>query len=236
MSSADVSPPWDLLARQLAGEATPADEAAVRAWCAATPANAAVWQQLTGVWTEAGAAATTPVFGPADTAQAWQQFEANVLGPSPPGAPAAPSAPPATPGVLEGWGKVAALLVAGAGAGWVLRTAIPAAPESAAAPITHAASADSVNGSAALGAEQAGPAPVDLVFEETPVAEVAQRLEHTFAGLHVVVADSVLARQRFTGTFQAARPVAVLRVMTLATGATLTHRADSAWVVGRNQK
>ncbi len=85
-------------------------------------------------------------------------------------------------------------------------------------------------------ARQSGPAEVDLVFEETPVAEVALRLERTFGGTHVVVIDSALARQRFTGTFQAARPVVVLRVVSLAAGATLTHRPDSTWVIGRGSE
>ena len=234
MSAAAASPPWELLARQLAGEATPADEAAVQAWRAAAPANATLWQQLTGVWTETVPAASALAFGPADTAHAWQRFEANVLGPPPasppsPASPAAPTpaVPPAVPpvlpgvGALAGWGKAAALLVAGAGAGWLLRTAVPPATE-ALVPAPVAARADT---------PRPVPMAVDLVFENEPVGSVARRLAGAFPGVRVVVGDSALARQRFTGTFRATGPAAVLRVVGLTTGADLTQRPDSAWVL-----
>lgn len=235
MSAADASPPWDLLARQLAGEATPADEAAVHAWRRAGPENAALWQQLAGVWTETGRVSTAPVFGVADTAQAWQHFETNVLGPppAPPATPAVPNAPPAVPGAggvgaLAGWGKVAALLVVGAGTGWLLRTALPPATD----PPPLAARVEKV-----VPLVDTAPvrslATVDLVFEDEPVRSVARRLESAFAGTHVIVADSALAGQRFTGTFRAARPAGVLRVVGVATGAALAQRPDSTWVLGR---
>ena len=243
MSAAAASPPWELLARHLAGEATPTDEAAVRAWQAAAPDNAVLWQQLTGVWTEtaaAPAAASAFAFGAADTAHAWQKFEATVLGPptAGPPAPTAPVGPPpvAPPlpgaGALVGWGKTAALLVVGAGAGWLLRTAVPPAAEAPAPSAQRSVVAAAP--SAAPPAAPLAPAPaVDLVFEDAPVADVARRLEGAFPGTRVVLADSALAGQRFTGTFRAARPAAVLRVVSVATGATLARQPDSAWVLTR---
>ncbi len=232
MSATATSPPWDLLARQLAGEATPADEAAVRAWQAVAPANAVLWQQLTGVWTEAGAASTPPIFGPADTVHAWQQFEATVLGP-PPASPTAPGPSAPSPGGfsgvggLAGWGKGAALLVAGVGAGWLLRTAVPPAAEATlpASVTTQApARADSIRSVAA----------VDLIFENEALRAVALRVEAAFPGTRVEVTDAELAQQRFTGTFRAAQPAAVLRVVSVATGAELLQRgSDSTWVLAR---
>ncbi|MBC7447296.1 MAG: DUF4974 domain-containing protein, partial [Hymenobacteraceae bacterium] len=227
MSVADASPPWDLLARQLAGEATPADEAAVRAWQAAAPANDVLWQQLTGVWTETGAASGALAFGPADAAHAWQQFESAVLGPPPtppasspvaspaPAPPAVPTPllPPLAPGVLIGLGKATALLVVGVGAGWLLRTARPPAVEAISPPVTTAVAPRAVETS------RTAPVAVDLIFENDPLSAVAQRVESAFPGTHVEVADTELARQRFTGTFRAARVAAVLRVVSVATGA-----------------
>lgn len=251
----DESLPWDLLARCLAGEATSADVAAAAAWQAAAPENAALWRQLTGVWAEAGTAAAPAIaFGAADTAQAWQRFETTVLGPpsasgapdsAPTVGPAQPVAPPAVPvapppsgglGALGGLGKAAALLLAGAGAGWLLRSAVPPAPEaSAPVPVSTTAPLSTATSAAHL----ASAAEVDLVFEDTPLAAVARRVEGAFPGTRVEVADPALAEQRFTGTFRAATPAAVLRVASLATGATITRRAaggaatDSAWVLTR---
>jgi ferric-dicitrate binding protein FerR (iron transport regulator) len=235
MSVAASSPPWDLLARHLAGEATPADEAAVRAWQAAEPSNAALWQQLTGVWTEAGQAAA-PAFTAADTARAWQQFETTVLGPPAPSAPSAPTAsPPVTPPVpfqsaswLAGWGKATALLVVGASTGWLLRASIPPAVD-AAPPIQ----AEAVVPAALPSITAQQPGEIDLIFEDEPVRLVARRLERAFAGTHVHVDDSVLANQRFTGTFRAARVGQVLRVVAITTGAITAQQADSAWVLRR---
>ncbi len=233
MSVTAAEPPWELLARHLAGEAAPHDEAAVRAWQAAAPANAALWQQLTGVWAETGAgAASIAGFGAADTAQAWQKFETSVMGPPPaPPAPPAPSVPPASvppisSGVLGGFGKAALLLVAGAGAGWLLRTAVPPAAE-APVPTRVAAVTSAPVASVAPAAE------VDLVFEDAPVAEVAQRLERAFTGSRVEVTDSLLAGQRFTGVFRGARLKGVLGVVAVATGATIHQRPDSTWVLVR---
>lgn len=242
MSVADESLPWDLLARQLAGEATPADEAAVQAWRAAAPANAALWQQLTGLWTQTAPVSASLAFGPADTAHAWQQFETTVLGPppAPPSstAPTPPNAPPAapglpvSPGVLAGWGKAAALLVAGAGTGWLLRTAVPPAAEAPAvvAPVPAATAPPRAD------SPRPAPASVDLVFENEPLSAVAQRLENAFPGTQVEVVDAELTQQLFTGTFRAARPGGVLRVVSVATGAELTQRPDSVWVLRRAAK
>ncbi len=235
-AAAADSAPWDLLARQLAGEATPADAAAVRAWQAAAPGNAALWQQLTGMWSEASAASMAPiapVFNPADTAAAWQRFEANVLGPPPLPNPTSAPQPglPVSPGVVGLWGKAAALLVVGAGAGWLLRTTMPPAEEApATAPIatTVARPTETV---AAPSANVA--AEVDLVFENTPVRTVARRLERAFPGTTIAIPDSGVARQQFTGTFRGTRPAVVLRVVGVATGATALHQADSTWVLQR---
>ncbi len=245
MLSADSDASWELLAKHLAGESTPAEEAALRAWAAADPANQALLLSANHTWAQAAlgaeAAMAVPVaFSPAEVQHAWQRFETTVLGPAPsgstapqpPNVPAGPAAPaPAVPvlpgaGWWVGAGKGLGLLAVGVGTGWLLRTAVPAEPAVVVAPPAAAAAPAVAPVSRSL-------APVDLVFEDAPLGMVARRLEGAFPGTHVVVADSALAGQRFTGTFRAAQPAAVLRVVGVATGAALARRPDSTWVLGR---
>lgn len=236
MDSPDLAPdaPWDLLARYLAGEATPTEQAELRTWASQRPEHQAVLTEATQAWTQAGPLATAAPFGLADVDQAWQRFETQVWGvpPSAPPPSSPPPVPPTTPpvGWVVGWGKAAALLVVGASSGWLLRTAMPpaAAPPSSPAPVATASAPPAAVSAAAV------PAAIDLIFEDEPVRAVAQRLESAFPGTRIEVAEAELAQQRFTGTFRAARPEAVLRVVSVATGAELTRRPpDSTWVLLR---
>lgn len=262
MLSADE--PWELLARHLAGEGTPADEAAVRAWVAARPENLSLLLDSARTWEQAAlgqplavgastALASEFVFNPADLDRAWQRFETNVLGPPPaaspgsaPASPAPPGPPPLVPpaapvGWVAGLLKTASLLVVGVGAGWWLNSAsqqpgnsaspvvaqadstAPRAPDSTARPapplVAQPIAADSLRPGQSA----------DLIFDNTPVAEVARTLERTFVETRVLVPDSALASCRFTGSFHPAQPAAVLRVVSVATSATLTHRPDGSW-------
>ncbi|WP_324680337.1 FecR family protein [Hymenobacter sp. GOD-10R] len=64
--------PWNLLARHLAAEATPAERLALREWVQADPTHLQILTTVTRAWERAGEAATAPVlFSPADVEAAW---------------------------------------------------------------------------------------------------------------------------------------------------------------------
>ena len=67
--------PWDLLARHLAAEATPGEQARLRHWLHADPTHLQILTTVTRAWERAGEAAPAPVlFGPAEVEAAWQRF------------------------------------------------------------------------------------------------------------------------------------------------------------------
>ena len=68
--------PWDLLARHLAAEATPGEQARLRQWLHADPAHLQILATVTRAWERAGEAAPAPVlFTPAQVEAAWQRFQ-----------------------------------------------------------------------------------------------------------------------------------------------------------------
>ena len=67
--------PWDLLARHLAAEATPDEQARLRHWLHADPAHLQILTTVTRAWERAGEAAPAPVlFTPAQVEAAWLRF------------------------------------------------------------------------------------------------------------------------------------------------------------------
>ena len=67
--------PWDLLARHLAAEATPGEQARLRQWLHAAPAHLQILATVTRAWERAGETAPAPVlFTPAQVEAAWQRF------------------------------------------------------------------------------------------------------------------------------------------------------------------
>jgi len=129
--------PWELLARHLAAEASASERATLRAWTQADPRHLQILTTVTRAWERAGeAAATPPLFSPADVEAAWRRFQPLMGGPVPP-APAAP--PPVAMPWLAGWWPRAAALVVAVGGGYLwLSHPTPPPPESVA---TYAAAA-----------------------------------------------------------------------------------------------
>ncbi len=67
--------PWDLLARHLAAEATPSEQARLRQWLHDDPAHLQILATVTRAWERAGEAAPAPgLFTPAQVEAAWQRF------------------------------------------------------------------------------------------------------------------------------------------------------------------
>ncbi|TYZ07036.1 DUF4974 domain-containing protein [Hymenobacter lutimineralis] len=64
--------PWELLAKQLAGEATPAELAELQAWVQAQPERQQWLRETTRAWEQATPPA--PIFTEADVESAWQRF------------------------------------------------------------------------------------------------------------------------------------------------------------------
>lgn len=118
--SADLHPdsavPWDLLARHLAGEATPAERDRLRAWVAAKPERLGLLTDATRAWERAGAPVVPGLFTAADVDAAWQRFKplmrANAGG-APADAAPAPEAPPRGPAKIIPLQPVAAARPAG---------------------------------------------------------------------------------------------------------------------------
>ena len=127
--------PWALLARHLAGEASAAERAALRAWVRADPDHLQLLTTVTRAWERAGEAAAQPVlFSPDDVEQAWQRFRPlMVVAPQP--ATAVP--PPAVSRPLwprQTWVRALAAglaLLLLIGGGWVA-VRLPARPETVA--------------------------------------------------------------------------------------------------------
>ncbi len=70
----DPEAPWELLARHLAGEATPAERDTLRAWVAARPERLGLLTDATRAWERAGADPVPTLFSAADVDAAWQRF------------------------------------------------------------------------------------------------------------------------------------------------------------------
>jgi len=123
MLPSEPEAPWDLLAKHLAGEATPAEREQLRAWVAADPQRLGLLTDTTRAWERVGAAPVPDLFSAADVEAAWQRFRPRMLGhDSGPKAPQNPAAAPPkviplrpAPAVLP-WLAVAAtvLLLVGA--------------------------------------------------------------------------------------------------------------------------
>lgn len=88
--------PWGLLARHLAAEITPAEQATLHGWLRADPLHLQILTTVTRAWERAGEAAPAPpLFSAHDVEAAWQGFRLLLTETAKPAAtPAAPSAPP----------------------------------------------------------------------------------------------------------------------------------------------
>lgn len=113
--------PWDLLARHLAAEATPDEQARLRHWLHADPVHLQILTTVTRAWERAGEAAPAPIlFSARDVEAAWQRFRP-LMGIQPAGhTPPKPAAPEAVIRPIGGsWVapllRVAAAVVAVAG-------------------------------------------------------------------------------------------------------------------------
>jgi len=85
----DSEAPWELLARHLAGEATPEERDKLRAWVAAQPERLGLLTDATRAWERAGASPVRTLFSNANVEAAWQRFRPHMhLAPSAPGAEA----------------------------------------------------------------------------------------------------------------------------------------------------
>ncbi len=75
--------PWDLLARHLASEATPDEQALLRHWLHADPGHLQILTTVTRAWEHAGEAAPAPaLFSAHDVEAAWQRFRPLMGGPA----------------------------------------------------------------------------------------------------------------------------------------------------------
>ncbi|GAB3585351.1 FecR family protein [Hymenobacter daeguensis] len=148
--------PWELLARHLAAEASPAERTALREWVQADPTHLQILTTVTRAWERAGEAAAAPVlFSPADVEAAWQRFRPLIapaeVAPPPvpaelkraeamPASPARPAARPLWPmqrRQRRRW-QLAAGLVLLFGAGYWLRGLFSQKPETV---LTYASAA-----------------------------------------------------------------------------------------------
>jgi transmembrane sensor len=71
--------PWDLLAKHLAGEATPGELEQLRAWVTADPKRLGLLTDATRAWERAGAAPVAGLFSEADVEAAWQRFRPKMV-------------------------------------------------------------------------------------------------------------------------------------------------------------
>ncbi|MCB2378877.1 FecR domain-containing protein [Hymenobacter sp. BT635] len=72
--------PWELLAKHLAGEATPDELEQLRTWVSADPKRLGLLTDATRAWERTGAAAVTGLFSEADVDAAWQRFRPKMTG------------------------------------------------------------------------------------------------------------------------------------------------------------
>lgn len=231
--------PWDLLARYLAGEATPTEQAELRAWASQRPEHQAILRETTAAWEKSALPPSS--FAPADVDRAWHRFETQVWGPPP-----APPVAPSPTGWLAGLWKTAGLMAVGVGAGWWLHATTATDRKTpplstTAAPMVRADSAARHPASSPVPLPSpTNPAPTasttasaDLVFDNTPLPDVADRLTTAF-GVRVVLADTALRGCRFTGTFHTPQPEQVLHVVSVAISATFTQLPDGTWELRGN--
>jgi transmembrane sensor len=109
----DPEAPWELLARHLAGEATPAERDTLRAWVAARPERLGLLTDATRAWERAGADPVSTLFSAADVDAAWQRFRPHMqLAAS--ADPVTEAAPPSGPAPAAEAGRVLPLRPAAA--------------------------------------------------------------------------------------------------------------------------
>ncbi|MBG8553332.1 FecR family protein [Hymenobacter guriensis] len=120
--------PWELLAKQLAGEATPAEQAELQAWVQAQPERQQWLRETTRAWEQA--TPPTVLFTEASVETAWQRFRTRENIPAAKAEAAAqPEARVVSMWASQGWLRVAAaiLLLLGAVGLWRLtRSGAPA--------------------------------------------------------------------------------------------------------------
>ncbi|TGE14851.1 FecR family protein [Hymenobacter elongatus] len=75
--------PWELLAKHLAGEATPDELERLRAWVTADPKRLGLLTDATRAWERAGAAPVAELFGAMEVEAAWQRFRPKMMAPKP---------------------------------------------------------------------------------------------------------------------------------------------------------
>ncbi|UOQ54594.1 FecR family protein [Hymenobacter cellulosivorans] len=86
----EAEAPWDLLAKHLAGEATPGELEQLRTWVSADPKRLGLLTDATRAWERTGAATVADLFSDADVEAAWQRFRPKMTGAK----PAAETQPP----------------------------------------------------------------------------------------------------------------------------------------------
>ena len=121
--------PWALLARHLAAETTPVDQAQLHTWLRADPQHLKILTTVTRAWERAGEVAPAPLlFSAQDVEAAWRRFQPLMTAPAAPAKPAAaPEAVvrPMWPESSSIWSpalKLAAGVVLVAGAAYALTT------------------------------------------------------------------------------------------------------------------
>lgn len=87
MLHSEAEAPWNLLAKHLAGEATPDELEQLRSWITADPKRLGLLTDATRAWERTGAAPVADLFSTADVEAAWQRFRPKMAG-------ATPAAPP----------------------------------------------------------------------------------------------------------------------------------------------
>ncbi|GAA3952827.1 FecR family protein [Hymenobacter algoricola] len=132
MLPADTEAPWDLLAKHLAGEATPGEREALRTWVAADPQRLGLLTDTTRAWERAGARPVPDLFSSADVDAAWQRLRPLMVGAKPENPPPAPPgkviALPPAPAVIPWLLPLAATILLLLGAVFFFRSSPPAAP------------------------------------------------------------------------------------------------------------
>ncbi|MBO2009251.1 FecR family protein [Hymenobacter negativus] len=121
--------PWALLARHLAAETTPTDQAELHNWLRADPQHLKILATVTRAWERAGEVAPAPLlFSAQDVEAAWRRFQPLMTAPAAPPKPAAASEAvvrPMWPATTSRWSsalKLAAGVVLVAGAAYALTT------------------------------------------------------------------------------------------------------------------
>ncbi|TGE20298.1 DUF4974 domain-containing protein [Hymenobacter aquaticus] len=94
MLQPEAEAPWELLAKHLAGEATPGELEQLRAWFTADPKRLGLLTDATRAWERAGAPPVAELFSAADVEAAWQRFRPQMVGAKPTARPTMRVSPP----------------------------------------------------------------------------------------------------------------------------------------------